>query len=254
MIAEQWSSIALSTALEHCNGASHATATLMPACRMRSPSMARADTPAAGGNIPGVVSACKSSELCLFFLGTSMIKTSGATVEGEQYDRRSLGLPGAQASLVRAAASQTSAMIVVVLIHGGPLDVSWMHASPRVGAILSSIFPGQKVSIGPAWAHAASVGCKKASRRRRPTSAAAADDAALICPVHSSTSYWTAEARFDVELDTALLGRYLQGAEAIADILLGNRSPSGRLPVTWYKETYLRQVHLSYIRGGCDTA
>jgi hypothetical protein len=111
--------------------------------------MAWAAAHAAGGDVGGVVSECKSSDLCLFFLGTSMIKTSGETVEGEQYDRKSLGLPGAQASLVRAAASQTSAMIVVVLIHGGPLDVSWMHASPRVGAILSSIFPGQKVRGGP---------------------------------------------------------------------------------------------------------
>ena len=44
---------------------------------------------------------------------------------------------------VQAAAVNTKTPIVVVLIHGGPLDVSWMHNSDRVGAIMSAWYPGQ---------------------------------------------------------------------------------------------------------------
>lgn len=43
----------------------------------------------------------------------------------------------------QAAAKRTSATIVVVLVHGGPLDVEWLQLSPRVGAVMSAWFPGQ---------------------------------------------------------------------------------------------------------------
>ena len=44
---------------------------------------------------------------------------------------------------MQAAARRTSTPLIVVLIHGGPLDVEWLQTSPRVGAILSMWFPGQ---------------------------------------------------------------------------------------------------------------
>lgn len=50
---------------------------------------------------------------------------------------------------LQAAAVNTDAAIVVVLIHGGPLDVSWLEQSDRVDAILSAWHPGQ-VSNSPA--------------------------------------------------------------------------------------------------------
>ena len=43
-------------------------------------------------------------------------------------------------------ATATNPSIIVVLIHGGPLDVAWMEASDRIDAILTAWFPGQ-VSI-----------------------------------------------------------------------------------------------------------
>ena len=49
-------------------------------------------------------------------------------------------------SWLQAVAGQTSTPLVVVLIHGGPLDVAWLEGSDRVDAILTSWFPGQ-VSI-----------------------------------------------------------------------------------------------------------
>ena len=45
--------------------------------------------------------------------------------------------------LVQAVAKGTSKPLIVVLFHGGPLDVSEMLDSPRVGAILSAGMPGQ---------------------------------------------------------------------------------------------------------------
>lgn len=44
---------------------------------------------------------------------------------------------------MQAVAKYTHAHIVVLLIHGGPLDVSWLQQSDRVGAILTSWYPGQ---------------------------------------------------------------------------------------------------------------
>lgn len=64
-------------------------------------------------------------------------------IEAEGQDRDSLVLPGTQLDLIQATAQRTNASIVVVLIHGGPLDVEWLQNSPRVGAILTAWYPGQ---------------------------------------------------------------------------------------------------------------
>lgn len=44
---------------------------------------------------------------------------------------------------VQRVTDLTTKPIIVVLVHGGPLDVSEMEATPRVGAILTLWFPGQ---------------------------------------------------------------------------------------------------------------
>lgn len=50
---------------------------------------------------------------------------------------------GSYSGGVQAAAVNTNTPIVVVLIHGGPLDVSWLEKSDRIGAIMSAWYPGQ---------------------------------------------------------------------------------------------------------------
>lgn len=40
-------------------------------------------------------------------------------------------------------AESTTKPLVVLLIHGGPIDISDMHAHPRIGGILSAWHPGQ---------------------------------------------------------------------------------------------------------------
>lgn len=49
----------------------------------------------------------------------------------------------------QGVAKYTSASIVLLLIHGGPLDVSWAQQSPRVSAIVTAHYPGQVNPLPP---------------------------------------------------------------------------------------------------------
>ncbi len=47
---------------------------------------------------------------------------------------------------MQAAAVNTDTLIIVVLVHGGPLDVSWLEQSDRISGILSAWYPGQVIT------------------------------------------------------------------------------------------------------------
>jgi hypothetical protein len=56
----------------------------------------------------------------------------------------SLDLPGRQPDLIKALARRAPELpLVVVLMHGGGIDVEWMQQLPGVKSILSVPFPGQ---------------------------------------------------------------------------------------------------------------
>ena len=77
------------------------------------------------------------------------------TVEAEGKDRDDLSLPGMQLPLLQALAEATSsrgARFVLVLMTGGPLDVSWAAAAPTVPSIILAGYGSQ--SAGPALADA----------------------------------------------------------------------------------------------------
>ncbi|KAL4443344.1 hypothetical protein ABPG75_011081 [Micractinium tetrahymenae] len=133
--------------------------------------------------------ACEAADACVLFLGSRLSRAGPKSLEtddelpensyltymeGEGMDRESLLLQAQQTKLWQALAAATSKPLVVVLVHGGPLDISDMLASPRVGAILSAWIPGQ------------------------------------------------------------------HGALGIADLLLGKAVPSGRTPLTWYRDSYVQ--------------
>lgn len=63
--------------------------------------------------------------------------------EGEGYDRRTITLPGVQEVLAGQIARMTDTPIIVVLIHGGPVDIQHLQESSRIDAILTAWFPGQ---------------------------------------------------------------------------------------------------------------
>jgi hypothetical protein len=59
-------------------------------------------------------------------------------------DRLSLSLPGRQPDLIKALGRRAPGLpLVVVLMHGGGLDVGWLQGLPSVKALLSVPFPGQ---------------------------------------------------------------------------------------------------------------
>ena len=65
------------------------------------------------------------------------------TQEREDLDRVSLLLPGKQQDLVNAVAAASKRPIVLVLMGGGPLDVSSAKIDPRIASILWIGYPGE---------------------------------------------------------------------------------------------------------------
>ena len=51
--------------------------------------------------------------------------------------------PKSPVSGLQGLAARTDAKIIVVLIHGGPVAIEWLEASPRVSAIVTAWMPGQ---------------------------------------------------------------------------------------------------------------
>ncbi|XP_058080552.1 probable beta-D-xylosidase 6 isoform X1 [Magnolia sinica] len=94
------------------------------------------------------------------------------TQESEEHDRLSLLLPGKQMDLVLAVAHASKRPIVVILMGGGPLDVSFAKDHPLIASILWVGYPGEA------------------------------------------------------------------GGKAVAEVIFGEFNPGGRLPVTWYPESF----------------
>lgn len=51
--------------------------------------------------------------------------------------------------MLRELAARTRRPIIVVLIHGGPIDISALVGNPRVGAVLTAWYPAQGVMAIP---------------------------------------------------------------------------------------------------------
>ena len=70
------------------------------------------------------------------------------TQEKEGLDRTAIDLPGQQAALLDAVASAANgAPLVLVVISGGPVDLTAAKSDPRVGAILVAGYPGQSGGV-----------------------------------------------------------------------------------------------------------
>ncbi|PON93228.1 LOW QUALITY PROTEIN: hypothetical protein TorRG33x02_111340, partial [Trema orientale] len=65
------------------------------------------------------------------------------SIEVETRDRIGLLLPGFQEELVSRVANASRGPTILVLISGGPIDVSFAKRNPRIGAILWVGYPGQ---------------------------------------------------------------------------------------------------------------
>nr|XP_023904908.1 probable beta-D-xylosidase 6 [Quercus suber]POE44902.1 putative beta-d-xylosidase 6 [Quercus suber] len=92
--------------------------------------------------------------------------------EDEERDRTSLLLPGKQMDLISAVSSASESPIILILLGGGPIDVSFAKVNPQIGSVLWIGYPGEA------------------------------------------------------------------GGQAVAEIIFGEFNPGGRLPVTWYPESF----------------
>ncbi|XP_051124642.1 probable beta-D-xylosidase 7 [Andrographis paniculata] len=63
--------------------------------------------------------------------------------ESEELDREDLTLPGLQQSLVERVAAAASHAVVLVLLCGGPVDVSFAKNDAKIGSILWAGYPGE---------------------------------------------------------------------------------------------------------------
>ncbi|KAL7262437.1 hypothetical protein ACSBR1_000752 [Camellia fascicularis] len=93
--------------------------------------------------------------------------------ENEGRDRVSLLLPGRQMDLISAVSSASKAAIILILMGGGPIDVSFAKENPEIASILWIGYPGEA------------------------------------------------------------------GGQAIAEVIFGKFNPGGRLPMTWYPESFI---------------
>lgn len=99
--------------------------------------------------IPAAVAAAKTADVILLYLGLD------GTIENEGQDRPidvGLGLPGQQESLLTqvVAAAKPGAHIAVVLVAGGPVDMTLARDHPKIGAILWVGYPGQAGGLATA--------------------------------------------------------------------------------------------------------
>ncbi|OMO58430.1 hypothetical protein COLO4_34658 [Corchorus olitorius] len=74
---------------------------------------------------------------------TVLVMGLDQSIEAEFRDRRGLLLPGHQQELVSRVARASRGPTVLVLMSGGPIDVSFAKNDPRISAILWAGYPGQ---------------------------------------------------------------------------------------------------------------
>nr|XP_033513954.1 putative beta-D-xylosidase isoform X1 [Nicotiana tomentosiformis] len=74
---------------------------------------------------------------------TVLVMGLDQSIEAEARDRVSLLLPGYQQELISRVAMASRGPVVLVLMSGGPIDVTFAKNDPRVSAILWVGYPGQ---------------------------------------------------------------------------------------------------------------
>lgn len=74
---------------------------------------------------------------------TVLVMGLDQSIEAEFRDRRGLLLPGYQQELVTRVLRASRGPTILVLMSGGPIDVTFAKNNPRIGAILWAGYPGQ---------------------------------------------------------------------------------------------------------------
>lgn len=77
----------------------------------------------------------KKADVVILFMGID------PGIEGEGKDRIEIGLPGVQEQFMKAI-TQVQKNTILVLINGGPVDISSARDNPNITAILEAFYPG----------------------------------------------------------------------------------------------------------------
>ncbi|XVF32874.1 hypothetical protein REPUB_Repub17cG0120500 [Reevesia pubescens] len=85
----------------------------------------------------GAIDAARQADATVLVMGLDQ------SIEAEFKDRKGLLLPGRQQDLVSKVAMASKGPTILVLMSGGPIDVSFAKNDPRIGAIFWAGYPGQ---------------------------------------------------------------------------------------------------------------
>ncbi|KAJ6932181.1 hypothetical protein NC651_007785 [Populus alba x Populus x berolinensis] len=110
---------------------------------------------------------------------TVLVMGADLSIEAESRDRVDVLLPGQQQLLITAVANVSCGPVILVIMSGGGMDVSFARTDDRITSILWVGYPGEA------------------------------------------------------------------GGAAMADIIFGYYNPSGRLPMTWYPQSYVDKVPMT---------
>jgi len=74
---------------------------------------------------------------------TVLVMGLDQSIEAETVDRTHLFLPGRQQDLVSKVAAASKGPTILVLMSGGPVDITFAKNNPRIAGILWAGYPGQ---------------------------------------------------------------------------------------------------------------
>lgn len=92
-------------------------------------------------SIDSAVDAAKVADHVVLIMGLDQ------TQEREEFDRTDLVLPGRQQELIIGVAKASKNPIVLVLLSGGPVDISFAKYDKKIGSILWAGYPGEGGAI-----------------------------------------------------------------------------------------------------------
>eukprot|EP00268_Persea_americana_P055425 TRINITY_DN6442_c0_g1_i2.p1 TRINITY_DN6442_c0_g1~~TRINITY_DN6442_c0_g1_i2.p1 ORF type:complete len:774 (-),score=150.85 TRINITY_DN6442_c0_g1_i2:611-2932(-) len=93
------------------------------------------------GSMDNAVELARNADNVILIMGLDQ------TQEKEELDRLDLLLPGRQQSLITRVAEAAKKPVVLVLLCGGPVDVSFAKYNPKIGSILWAGYPGESGGI-----------------------------------------------------------------------------------------------------------
>ncbi|KAK7302497.1 hypothetical protein RJT34_13387 [Clitoria ternatea] len=140
------------------------------------------DVQCANAQLDDATKIAASADATVIVVGASL------AIEAESLDRVNILLPGQQQLLVSEVANVSKGPVILVIMSGGGMDVSFAKTNDKITSILWVGYPGEA------------------------------------------------------------------GGAALADVLFGFYNPSGRLPITWYPQSYVEKVPMTNMNMRADPA